>query len=228
MNSLQSIKRIRVQRNLNDRVFEIVKDYVIRPDVLPGTRLYEEELAKEIGVSRTPVKIALNKLEHHGLVKINYNKGAFKVHLSLKEVIEIIKIRETLECLSLEMTNDFDPKLAEDLYGSIPDINSFKGPGDVSKYPEFDQQFHEKMIQMGKSEWLYTLIKNQDCVFHMLRFIALQDIERIRCSIEEHIKICNALRLNDIPLAIRYTHDNFRSSIQTMEQKNSNHPGLFR
>jgi DNA-binding GntR family transcriptional regulator len=162
------------------------------------------------------------------LITINYNKGAFKVHLSLKEVIEIIKIRETLECLSLEMVNDIDLKLLENLYESIPDINSFKGPEDISKYPEFDQQFHEKMIQMGKSQWLYRLIKNQDCVFHMLRFIALQDIQRIKRSIEEHMKIYHALRINDIPLAIRYTHDNFRSSIQTMELKSSNHPGLFR
>jgi len=228
MIQIESIEKISIERNLQNRVFEIIRNYVIRPDVPPGTRLYEEELAKEIGVSRTPVKIALNKLEHQGLIKINYNKGAFKVHLSLKEVIEIIKIRETLECLSLEMINDFDPKLIEDLYGSIPHINSFKGPGDVSKYPEFDQQFHEKMIQMGKSQWLYTLIKNQDSVFHMLRFIALQDIERIKCSIEEHMNIYNALKANDIPLAIRYTHDNFRSSIQTLQQKSANNPGLFR
>jgi DNA-binding GntR family transcriptional regulator len=124
MNQIESIEKINIERNLQNRVYEIIKNYLIRPDVPPGTHLYEDRLAKEIGVSRTPVKIALNKLEQQGLIKINYNKGAFKVHLSLKEVIEIIKIRETLECLSLEMINDFDLKLIEDLYKSIPDINS--------------------------------------------------------------------------------------------------------
>lgn len=221
------IEKINLERNLQNRVYEVIKNYLIRPDILPGTRLYEEKLSSEIGVSRTPVKMALNRLGHEGLVKIHYNRGAFKAHLSLKEVIEIIRIRETLECLSLEMTNDIDSEFIDDLGKSIPEINSFTKPEEISKYPEFDQEFHEKMIQMGKCQWLYRLIKNQDSVFHMLRFIALDSIERIKLSIEGHKKIFGALKMNDIPLAINYTLENYRSSIRAMEQKNANYPGLF-
>ena len=76
------IEKIHLERNLQNRVYEVIKNYLIRPDVLSGARLYEEKLAEEIGVSRTPVKMALNRLEHEGLVRIDYNKGTFKVHLS--------------------------------------------------------------------------------------------------------------------------------------------------
>ena len=221
------IEKIHLERNLQNRVYEVIKNYLIRPDVLPGARLYEEKLAEEIGVSRTPVKMGLNRLEHEGLVRIDYNKGAFKAHLSLKEVVEIIKIRKTLECLSLEMINEFEPEIVDDLGKSIPESSSFAKPEDISKYPEFDQKFHEKMIQIGKSKWLYRLIKNQDGVFHMIRFIALDSVEKIKDSIEGHKKIFEALKTNNIPLAISYTHDNYGSSIRAIEQKSMKYPGLF-
>lgn len=69
MNQIESIEKINIERNLQNRVFEIIKNYPIRPNVPPGTHLYEDRLAKEIGVSRTPVKIALNKLEQQGLFR---------------------------------------------------------------------------------------------------------------------------------------------------------------
>ena len=62
----------------------------------------------------------------------------------------------------------------------------------------------------------------------MFRLITLQDIVRIKSSIEEHRKIHHALKMNDIPLAISRTRENFRAAIRAMEQKSSNYPGLFR
>lgn len=56
MNFVQSIERINTERNLQNRVNEIIKNYLMRPDVPPGVHLYEDRLAKEIRVSRTPVK----------------------------------------------------------------------------------------------------------------------------------------------------------------------------
>ena len=227
MNNRGSIEKIKVERNLQSRVYESIKNYVIHPSTPPGTRLYEEELSKEIGVSRTPVRIALNRLEHEGLVKINPNKGTFKVHLSLKEVSEVIRIRGTLECLSLEMADGIDKELIRDLANLIPSLRLFKNTKDRARYPEFDQQFHELLVRAGKSEWLFRMIRIQDNVFHMFRLIALQNIERIKFSIQEHERIVKALKMNDIPLAIQYTKENYKSAVETMEQKSREVPGLF-
>jgi len=223
------LERITIEKDLKNRVYEIIRNYVVRPDTPPGTRLYEERFSKEIGVSRTPVKMALNRLEHDGLVSIIPNKGAFKVHLSWQEVTEIIKIRESLEALSLEMVKEFNEDICvEHFLNLIPKVDSFQNPEDVARYPDLDQKFHEELMQLGKGKILFRLAKNFDNLFHLLRLIAIPDIERIQLSIEEHKKIVEALKLRDIPLAIGCTRENYESALRNLEAKSKILPGLFR
>jgi len=72
------IEKLNVERDLGNRAFEIIKNYVIRPDTPLGTRFYEERISRDIGVSRTPVRVALHRLEQEGLVEIISNRGAPK------------------------------------------------------------------------------------------------------------------------------------------------------
>ena len=226
---MMNLERISVEKNLKNRVYEIIRNYVVRPDTPPGMRLYEERFSKEIGVSRTPVKMALNRLEHDGLVTIIPNKGAFKVHLSWQEVTEIIKIRESLETLSLEMVKEFNEDICVERFVNLtPDVDSFQNPDEVARYPDLDKKFHEELLLLAKTKILFRLTKNFDNLFHLLRLVAIPDIERIRLSIEEHKKIVEALRLRDIPLAISYTRENYESALRNLEAKNKILPGLFR
>jgi DNA-binding GntR family transcriptional regulator len=228
MNQIQNIEKLNIERNLQNRVYEIIKNYLIRPDVPPGTHLYEDKLAKEIGVSRTPVKMALNLLEKEGLVVIEPNKGAFKVHLRLQDVVEIVKIRLTLECLVLEIGEEPNTRhVVEILNGLIPDINLIRTPEDMAKYPELDQQFHENLINVANSRWLLRMIKDQDTLFQMFRLLSLQDIERIKISVEEHKKIVEALRTKNIPLAKGLIREHWESALKDLEQKQRSIPGLF-
>ena len=228
MNPIQTIGKLNIERNLQNRVYEIIKNFLIRPDVPPGTHLYEDGLAKEIGVSRTPVKLALNLLEKEGLVVIQPNKGAFKVHFCFQDVVEILKIRLALECLALEIGKESDThRLVEILEESIPDINSIKTSEDFAKYPELDQQFHENLIKVANSRWLLRMIKDQDTLFQMFRLGCLQDIERIKISVEEHKKIVEALKTKNIPLAKNLIREHWESALKDLKQKQRSIPGLF-
>ncbi|OGP66831.1 MAG: hypothetical protein A2169_13565 [Deltaproteobacteria bacterium RBG_13_47_9] len=222
------IEKIHLERNLQNRVYEIIKNYLIRPDVPPGTHLYEDRLSKEIGVSRTPVKMALNLLEKEGLVVIQPNKGAFKVHLRFQDVVQIVKIRLTIECLALDIDEGCDTHLVVDILdGLIPDINSIKAPEDMARYPELDQQFHESLIKVGNSPWLLRMIKDQDTLFHMFRLLSLQNIERIKISVGEHKKIVKALRTKKITLVKNLIREHWESAIQDLEKRHREMPGLF-
>ena len=108
---MNDIEKVNTVRNLQNRVYEIIKNYVVQPEVPAGTRLYEEKLSKEIGVSRTPIRIALNRLDREGLIRITPNRGTFKTHLFWEEVVEIIKIRQSIECLALDMGKDLEKDL---------------------------------------------------------------------------------------------------------------------
>jgi DNA-binding GntR family transcriptional regulator len=229
MNQIETIEKLNIERNLQNRVYEIIKNYLIRPDVPPGTHLYEDRLAKEIGVSRTPVKLALNLLEKEGIVVIQLNKGAFKVHLQFQDVIEILKIRMTLESLSLEMGKELfrDSNTFQTIQKSIPDIRSIETSEGMAKYPEMDQQFHENLIRVSNSRWLLRMIKDLDPVFQMFRFLCLQNIERIKLSVEEHKKILEALMTGDIPLGKNLIRAHWESAIQDLGKKHRETPGLF-
>jgi len=223
------IEKINIERNLQNRVYEIIKKYLIRPDVPPGTHLYEDRLAKEIGVSRTPVKMALTLLEKEGLVVIQPNKGAFKSHLHFRDVIEILRIRMTLESLSLEMGKEYfrDSNTFLSLEKSIPDISWIGTPEGLTKYPELDQQFHENLIMVSNSRRLLRMIKDLDPLFQMFRFLCLQNIERIKLSVEEHKKILEVLMTGDISLGKNLIHAHWESAIQDLEKKHRETPGLF-
>jgi DNA-binding GntR family transcriptional regulator len=220
---------IGAEKNLNARVYEAIRDYLLRPDTPPGLRLYEEELSKQIGVSRTPVKSALNRLQQEGLVTIIPNRGAHKVQLSWQEAIEIVKVRGTLESLSLELAQDFDKERAvENLLRLVPDIDSLNTPEDIVTYPELDRQFHRELIRIGNSTLIPKIIKSLDILFHLIRSVVIQDTTRIRRSIEGHKMIIEALRAGDVKIAKRHMVNGYESAIQDLEEKRKIVPGLFR
>jgi DNA-binding GntR family transcriptional regulator len=135
----------------------------------------------------------------------------------------------TLESLSLEMEKEFfiDHNTFETLQKSIPDIPSIETPEGMAKYPEMDQQFHEKLIRVSNSRWLLRMIKDLDPLFQMFRFLCLQNIERIKLSVEEHKKILEALMTGDISLGKNLIHAHWESAIQDLGKKHRDTPGLF-
>ena len=84
-------------RPLRDLVFEALKDAILTQKLHPGERLLESELADELGVSRTPVREAIRKLEQEGLVVMIPRKGAYVDGISLKDIHEVYEIRAALE-----------------------------------------------------------------------------------------------------------------------------------
>jgi len=69
------VKRIVTNRNIRQKSYELIRDHIVSNEVPPGTKINEGELARELGVSKTPVREALSKLAHEGIVEIIPNRG---------------------------------------------------------------------------------------------------------------------------------------------------------
>ena len=229
MNLKNGIERLDFHRDLGNRVYEITRNLVISPSTPPGTRLYEEEIAQEIGVSRTPVRAALHRLEQEGIVKTIRNRGAYKVHFKWQELYEIVKIRAELECLSFEVSEQFGKKInIQDIIASIPDITSFEEIESTLNYPECDKRFHEELIKSEKESWIGKTVQNQDTALHMFRLVVLKhNAEFIKSSIEEHMRIVEALKRDDISLAKTCVMDHWSSCLDRLVQYGKAYPGLF-
>ena len=81
---------------LRDLVFDNLREAILKGDLNPGDRLMEVQLANKLGVSRTPVREAIRKLELEGLVIMLPRKGAYDADMSLKDIIELLEIRASL------------------------------------------------------------------------------------------------------------------------------------
>ncbi|MBW1783661.1 MAG: GntR family transcriptional regulator [Deltaproteobacteria bacterium] len=83
--------------NLRDQVYDILKRRIIFREIESGKKINEEELAKSLGVSRTPIRETLVRLEHEGIVEIIPRRGAYVVSQSIEKVIDLLQVREVLE-----------------------------------------------------------------------------------------------------------------------------------
>ena len=91
---------IQNHRPLREIVYEELKAQILKGDIKPGTRMMEVELAEVLGVSRTPVREAIRKLEKEGLVKIEPRRGAYASELSVKDMVDILEVRQSMEGLA--------------------------------------------------------------------------------------------------------------------------------
>ena len=85
------------KKNLRDQIYEIIRDMILRREIEPGGKIIEKELASKIGVSRTPLREALCRLENEKIIKSIPQRGAFVQKQSKETIIEVLLIREVLE-----------------------------------------------------------------------------------------------------------------------------------
>ena len=91
-------------RPLREIVYEQLKIQILTGKIAPGTRMMEVELAEDLGVSRTPVREAIRKLEKEALVVIEPRRGAYVSDVSVKEMVDTLVVREDLEALAASLT----------------------------------------------------------------------------------------------------------------------------
>jgi DNA-binding GntR family transcriptional regulator len=132
---------------LRELVFESLREAIISRQLEPGERMMEIQLAEEMGVSRTPVREAIRKLELEGLVLMVPRKGAYVAGLSLKDVADVFEIRRALEGLASELAADriTDEEL-ENLERYLVKIADEIDRGDLAKVIETDSALSGNLI----------------------------------------------------------------------------------
>ena len=91
---------IQNHKPLREMVYEELKMQILTGAIIPGTRMMEVDLAEEMGVSRTPIREAIRKLEKEGLVTIEPRRGAYASMISTQDMVEILEVRQDLEGLA--------------------------------------------------------------------------------------------------------------------------------
>lgn len=187
---------------LREMVFDVLMDAIISGQLPPGERLMEVQLAEEMGVSRTPVREAIRRLELEGFVVMIPRKGAYVAGLSIKDIVNIFEIRTALEQLAVSLAaermtdNDLETleRLLVELAESVEDA-------DVEAWTELDKKFHYLIYEYSRNDRLIQMMNNIIEQINRYRIISLSNLEVRQHSVEEHKKIVEAMAERDIPAA---------------------------
>jgi len=207
--------------NLRDQVYDILKKRIIFRQIESGKKINEEELAKSLGVSRTPIRETLLRLEHEGIVKIIPRRGAFVVSQSKEKVIDLLQVREVLEGLVARLaTENMKSELFDRLKLCLEEVSS--GDNDdnrLLKYTPADVEFHALLLEACDNELLKNMMESVNAHLQMIRLRTVALPGRPEQTVREHYEIAAAIEKRDSILAEKLMRKHV-ASVRRDAQKN--------
>ncbi|AHM57092.1 transcriptional regulator, GntR family [Peptoclostridium acidaminophilum DSM 3953] len=188
---------------LRDIVFEHLREAILIGKLEPSTRLMEVQLADELGVSRTPVREAIRKLELEGLVEMIPRKGAYVADVSVKDVEEVLEIRTGLEGFASMLAAQ--RMMKEDLGELKRILEIFKKAyeeNNPEKMVESDIAFHEVIFKATTNKKLMQMNNSLREQIYRFRRMYIVEYHKSENLIKEHEDIIEAIEKRDGELAM--------------------------
>jgi DNA-binding GntR family transcriptional regulator len=202
---------------LRELVFETLREAIINGVLKPSERLMEVQLAEELGVSRTPVREAIRKLELEGFVVMIPRKGAYVSGISLKDVADVFEIRGALEGLAAGLAAEriTDEEL-EELERLLVRKAEVIEENDLDQLIEIDTIFHDCLYRASRNEKLVQIINNLLEQIQRFRSTSLAYPGRMREALEEHKKIVEAISERNISLSQQLAQEHIENAENSM------------
>jgi len=195
-------------RRIQDIVFTTLRDEILSGKLKPKEKLNTNQLAERLGVSRTPIREAINRLMSVGLVETVPHRGAYVRELSIEEVIEIYYIRAALEGIAARLAaQNLQQEEIQLLLQYCDDIETHLSLEDYQKILETNFLFHEIIYKAAKSPRLQNLILQYYRQSEQYRALGLELPGRYAEICAEHRNIANALAEGDIDKAEFYARE---------------------
>ncbi len=185
-------------RPLREIVYEELKREILVGEIAPGTRMMEIELADIMGVSRTPVREAIRKLEKEGLVTIEPRKGAYASDVSIKDMVDVLEVREDLEAMAAALAAQKATK--EERQNLINATLAYKEAVESQKAEDItkcDEYFHQLIVNCSGNKTLIQLFSQVQELALRFRYLYYDDFSRYKNMPMEHIEIEDAILSGD-------------------------------
>ena len=212
---------------LRDVVFETMRDAIITQVLKPGERLMEIQLADEMGVSRTPVREAIRKLELEGLVVMVPRKGAYVAGVSMKDIHEVYEVRSALEMLAVTLAAE---RITEEELDALErqvlresEEEDRQDGSDLDNIIYIDSSFHDIIYQAAHNQRLVQFVNILQEQLQRFRAASLARPGRSKTALEEHKQIVEALSERNGDLAAKLAREHIENAenamIASMEEK---------
>jgi len=197
------------KEKLGNLAYQAIREMIAEHRFQPGTRLNLEKLRRELGVSRTPVLEAINRLEQEGLVINVPNRGVFMIELTLQDMLHLYQVREVLESLAARLAAvQIDEETIEYMDQNLGVQSQVVEEVDLMAYSRLDYEFHGAIYSASGNPYLQETL---EMIKNKMRPMALQLQPILTQLYSHHLDLFEALKARD-PVASEAafkTHNQF-------------------
>ncbi|MDX9916224.1 MAG: GntR family transcriptional regulator [Sphaerochaeta sp.] len=193
----------KIALTIKDQVYNIIKENILAERYKPGERVSEIVLANELGVSRSPVRSAINELVGEGLLEAKPHHYVRVRKLTEKEIIDVYEMRLLVEQYAIrKAVETLDDKMRHQLKKFANDFRTCCTYDHLTKYVELDTRFHQYLIDLTGNQLVIDTFARIGAMITSFRIISLKSLERFNESIVEHTGIIEGICDGDAERAI--------------------------
>lgn len=211
---------------LRDVVFNTLRQAILTGELKPGERLMEIHLANRLGVSRTPIREAIRKLELEGLVIMIPRRGAEVAQITEKSLKDVLEVRRHLDALCAELACDrISEEEIERLKKACAEFESATATHDAKVIARADVELHDIIVRATNNERLISIVNNLSEQMYRYRFEYIKDESQHPRLVQEHREILDSIIKKDkasASKAARIHIDNQELSIMKQIQREKN------
>jgi len=207
-------------KNLDAKVYGRLKSMILDRKLLPGEKIPQEKLARDLGISRTPLVSALKVLEKEKLVQSIPRRG-FSIRLFTGlEMISIFELREVLEGLAARRAAlNITDKEIKDLKGFFQAFEGLSNIEDIKAYAKEDQRFHHFLLDIGAKEFLKSILETYNIIIYSYQVISSEGlIQSPNESIRDHLAVIDAVSRRDGESAEKLMRRHLKKSIAILRR----------
>jgi len=208
--SLGEIVPLEQTKGLKAQVHDALRELIGHMDIYHSgpLRLDERALAEQLGVSRTPVREAISRLEQEGLVQNIARRGSFVIRKTKLEILDIVDVWAALESMAARLATirASDEEIAE-LRKNFTTYDGDEARAHIDEYSETNIDFHQTIMRLGKSDLILQMA--DQLFFHMraIRASTIKDRDRVAQSVMDHTRIIEAIEDRDASHAEQLVRD---------------------
>jgi len=207
---------------LKDKIYDALKGAIAAKDIYAEAeelRLDERQLCEDLGVSRTPVREALARLEQEGFVRTEPRRGVYVVRKTKREIVDMITVWAALEGMAARLITELatDAEIAG-LRRVFASFDNGQPSARIDEYSDANVRFHQALLGLSNSDLINAMAENMFIHMRWIRMRTIGEDDRASRSIIDHMNIIEALETRDTELAERLARDHTLGLARHVEQ----------
>ncbi len=216
---VQHLKQIPIDsyKPLRDVVVESIRQAIISGQFPPGMRLMELQLAEEMGVSRTPVREGIRKMELEGLVVMIPRRGAYVADISIKDINEVYEVRTALDVLSAGLAAErIDKSEIQEMRELLAEEAALVEAKNYPRIIDNDTAFHDVIYRASGNTRCMNIISNLREQITAIRGRSMPYPGRVEIMLKEHRAIFDAIAAGKVEKAQEAVRTHMENAEQTL------------